>query len=132
MLAGKTVNPEPGHNQENHQSEDVPTISAPPPALAFFHIPIPEIRYGPFQEIFGHDHLNDFCGNLDGIWFCYGGGFGYHGYVDSFCRDCFLDKSFAVDNYREGVAAIQALQWKSNIEIKKREALQFTANTLKS
>ncbi|GJX71538.1 probable inactive purple acid phosphatase 28 [Tanacetum coccineum] len=100
-----------GHNQENHQSEDVPTISTPPPALAFFHIPIPEIRYGPFKEIFGeyhehvacsivnpgvlqtlvsmgdvkavfigHDHLNDFCGNLDGIWFCYGGGFGYHGY----------------------------------------------------
>lgn len=28
----------------------------------------------------GHDHTNDFCGNLDGIWFCYGGGFGYHGY----------------------------------------------------
>ena len=86
-------------------------MSAPPPALAFFHIPIPEIRYGPFKEIFGeyhehvacsivnpgvlqtlvsmgdvkavfigHDHLNDFCGNLDGIWFCYGGGFGYHGY----------------------------------------------------
>nr|GFB03862.1 hypothetical protein [Tanacetum cinerariifolium] len=36
------------------------------------------------------------------------------------------------NNYREGVAAIQALEWKSNIEIKKREALQFTANTLKS
>ncbi|KAL2930163.1 putative inactive purple acid phosphatase 28 [Bienertia sinuspersici] len=28
----------------------------------------------------GHDHINDFCGNLDGIWFCYGGGSGYHGY----------------------------------------------------
>ena len=28
----------------------------------------------------GHDHTNDFCGNLEGIWFCYGGGFGYHGY----------------------------------------------------
>ncbi|XP_020580346.1 probable inactive purple acid phosphatase 28 [Phalaenopsis equestris] len=28
----------------------------------------------------GHDHLNDFCGNLDGIWLCYGGGFGYHAY----------------------------------------------------
>ncbi|XP_074270410.1 putative inactive purple acid phosphatase 28 [Silene latifolia] len=28
----------------------------------------------------GHDHTNDFCGNLDGIWFCYGGGSGYHGY----------------------------------------------------
>lgn len=28
----------------------------------------------------GHDHINDFCGNLDGVWFCYGGGSGYHGY----------------------------------------------------
>ncbi|KAL9224731.1 hypothetical protein vseg_000740 [Gypsophila vaccaria] len=28
----------------------------------------------------GHDHTNDFCGDLDGIWFCYGGGSGYHGY----------------------------------------------------
>ncbi|KAL8223061.1 hypothetical protein R6Q57_020460 [Mikania cordata] len=93
-----------GHNQENYESEDIPS-------LAFFHIPIPEIRTGPFREIFGeyrehvacsivnsnvldtlvamgdvkavfvgHDHLNDFCGNLNGIWFCYGGGFGYHGY----------------------------------------------------
>ncbi|KAF4360614.1 hypothetical protein G4B88_005690 [Cannabis sativa] len=82
-----------------------------PPALAFFHIPIPEVRQlyyktfiGQFQEavacssvnsgvlqtlvsmgdvkgvFMGHDHKNDFCGNLDGIWFCYGGGFGYHGY----------------------------------------------------
>ncbi|PON79509.1 Phosphoesterase [Parasponia andersonii] len=82
-----------------------------PPALAFFHIPIPEIRQlyykqiiGQFQEavacssvnsgvlqtlvsmedvkgvFIGHDHNNDFCGKLDGIWFCYGGGFGYHGY----------------------------------------------------
>ncbi|XP_057978811.1 probable inactive purple acid phosphatase 28 isoform X2 [Malania oleifera] len=82
-----------------------------PPALAFFHIPIPEIRQlynqkvvGQFQEavacsvvnsgvfqtflsmgdvkaaFMGHDHVNDFCGNINGIWFCYGGGFGYHGY----------------------------------------------------
>lgn len=85
--------------------------SASTPALAFFHIPIPEIRQlynrkivGQFQEaaacsivnagalqtfismgdvkaaFMGHDHTNDFCGNLHGIWFCYGGGFGYHGY----------------------------------------------------
>ncbi|XP_009587984.1 probable inactive purple acid phosphatase 28 isoform X2 [Nicotiana tomentosiformis] len=81
------------------------------PALAFFHIPIPEIRQGPIKDIvgtdreyvacssvnsgvlktfvsmgdvkavfIGHDHTNDFCGNLEGIWFCYGGCFGYHGY----------------------------------------------------
>lgn len=36
---------------------------------------------GDVKAVFvGHDHTNDFCGNLDGIWFCYGGGFGYHGY----------------------------------------------------
>ncbi|KAJ0965596.1 hypothetical protein J5N97_026734 [Dioscorea zingiberensis] len=81
------------------------------PALAFFHIPIPEVRnlwfkkiQGTFQEyvacssvnsgvlnslvsmrdvkavFIGHDHLNDFCGELDQISFCYGGGFGYHAY----------------------------------------------------
>ncbi|KAK3134452.1 hypothetical protein QOZ80_6AG0549410 [Eleusine coracana subsp. coracana] len=81
------------------------------PALAFFHIPIPEVRglwytefKGHYQEgvacstvnsgvlgtlvsmgdvkavFLGHDHLNDFCGSLNGIWFCYGGGFGYHAY----------------------------------------------------
>ncbi|KAK1611852.1 hypothetical protein QYE76_035525 [Lolium multiflorum] len=81
------------------------------PALAFFHIPIPEVRElwytdfkGQYQEgvacslvnsgalgtlvsmgdvkgvFLGHDHLNDFCGDLNGIQFCYGGGFGYHAY----------------------------------------------------
>ncbi|KAG2699510.1 hypothetical protein I3760_07G194800 [Carya illinoinensis] len=96
--------------QNSDQSADTfPTATSP--ALAFFHIPIPEIRHlyhnkivGEFQEavacssvnsgvlqtfvsigdvqavFMGHDHKNDFCGNLDGIWFCYGGGFGYHGY----------------------------------------------------
>ncbi|KAF0924411.1 hypothetical protein E2562_010078 [Oryza meyeriana var. granulata] len=28
----------------------------------------------------GHDHVNDFCGNLNGIQLCYAGGFGYHAY----------------------------------------------------
>ncbi|KAK7329137.1 hypothetical protein VNO77_23283 [Canavalia gladiata] len=92
-----------------HPTDAISTTK--PPALAFFHIPIPEIAQlfykeivGQFQEavacsrvnsgvlqtfvsmgdvkavFIGHDHTNDFCGNLDGIWFCYGGGFGYHGY----------------------------------------------------
>ncbi|KAK2980816.1 hypothetical protein RJ640_020468, partial [Escallonia rubra] len=100
-----------GQNQDKDQSADISFLSATPPALAFFHIPIPEIRQlspkeivGHFQEyaacssvnsgvlqtlvsmgdvkavFIGHDHTNDFCGNLSGIWFCYGGGFGYHGY----------------------------------------------------
>ncbi|KAL8039989.1 hypothetical protein ABFX02_10G071300 [Erythranthe guttata] len=81
------------------------------PSLAFFHIPIPEIKEGPIYNMvgtyreyvacslvnsgvletlvsmgdvkavfIGHDHTNDFCGTLRGVWFCYGGGFGYHGY----------------------------------------------------
>ncbi|TMX03624.1 hypothetical protein EJD97_015329 [Solanum chilense] len=90
------------------QSVEIPPLN---PALAFFHIPIPEIRQGPIKDIvgtyreyvacslvnsgvlktfismrdvkaffIGHDHNNDYCGNLEGMWFCYGGGFGYHGY----------------------------------------------------
>ncbi|PWA54003.1 hypothetical protein CTI12_AA439890 [Artemisia annua] len=35
-------------------------------------------------------------------------------------------------DYREGIAAIQALESRCNIEIKKRESIEFTANTLKS
>ncbi|KAJ0557007.1 putative calcineurin-like phosphoesterase domain, ApaH type, phosphoesterase [Helianthus annuus] len=65
------------------------------PALAYFHIPLPEFAYfdssnftGVRQEgissasaVFtGHDHINDFCGKLTGINLCYGGGFGYHAY----------------------------------------------------
>ncbi|XP_055822534.1 probable inactive purple acid phosphatase 28 isoform X1 [Solanum dulcamara] len=39
------------------------------------------ISMGDVKAVFiGHDHTNDYCGNLEGIWFCYGGGFGYHGY----------------------------------------------------
>ncbi|PHT42888.1 putative inactive purple acid phosphatase 28 [Capsicum baccatum] len=94
------------------QSVEIPLLPVMhPPALAFFHIPIPEIRQGPIKDIvgtyreyvacssvnsgvlktfismgdvkavfIGHDHNNDYCGNIKGIWFCYGGGFGYHGY----------------------------------------------------
>ncbi|KAF9662954.1 hypothetical protein SADUNF_Sadunf18G0107900 [Salix dunnii] len=85
------------------------SLLSAPCALAFFHIPIPEVRRlyyqkitGQFQEVvacsavnsgvlqtlvsmgdvkavfMGHDHKNDFCGNVEGIWLCYGGGFGYH------------------------------------------------------
>ncbi|XP_051139069.1 probable inactive purple acid phosphatase 29 [Andrographis paniculata] len=36
---------------------------------------------GDVKAVFtGHDHLNDFCGNLRGINLCYAGGFGYHAY----------------------------------------------------
>lgn len=39
------------------------------------------VSMGDVKAVFiGHDHINDFCGILDGIWFCYGGGFGYHAY----------------------------------------------------
>ncbi|KAF6155643.1 hypothetical protein GIB67_034738 [Kingdonia uniflora] len=36
---------------------------------------------GDVKAVFiGHDHNNDFCGEISSIWFCYGGGSGYHGY----------------------------------------------------
>ncbi|XP_073287199.1 probable inactive purple acid phosphatase 29 [Primulina huaijiensis] len=36
---------------------------------------------GDVKAVFtGHDHLNDFCGELAGIHLCYAGGFGYHAY----------------------------------------------------
>ncbi|KAL0302592.1 UNVERIFIED_CONTAM: putative inactive purple acid phosphatase 28 [Sesamum angustifolium] len=39
------------------------------------------VSMGDVKAVFiGHDHKNDFCGTLGGLWFCYGGGFGYHGY----------------------------------------------------
>ncbi|CAA7410939.1 unnamed protein product [Spirodela intermedia] len=83
----------------------------PAPAMAFFHIPLPEFgSFGPGNStgvrqegissaavnsglfaamvaagdvkaaFVGHDHINDFCGELAGVNLCYGGGFGYHAY----------------------------------------------------
>lgn len=82
------------------------------PALAFFHIPLPEynevwdfhpcvgvkyenvccpkINTGFFAAMHergdvlgtfvGHDHVNDYAGNLYGIWLCYGRGSGFNTY----------------------------------------------------
>ncbi|KAK6921521.1 Calcineurin-like phosphoesterase domain, ApaH type, partial [Dillenia turbinata] len=39
------------------------------------------VEAGDVKAVFtGHDHLNDFCGELSGINLCYAGGFGYHAY----------------------------------------------------
>jgi len=39
------------------------------------------VSAGDVKAVFtGHDHLNDFCGNLMNIQLCYAGGFGYHAY----------------------------------------------------
>ncbi|KAL9267951.1 putative inactive purple acid phosphatase 29 [Drosera capensis] len=39
------------------------------------------VETGDAKAVFtGHDHLNDFCGELTGIYLCYAGGFGYHAY----------------------------------------------------
>lgn len=39
------------------------------------------VAAGDVKAVFtGHDHLNDFCGELSGIHLCYAGGFGYHAY----------------------------------------------------
>jgi len=91
----------------------------PLPALAFFHIPLPEyndvwdtctcygykyenvccpklnsgffaamLEAGDVMATFaGHDHLNDFCGDLYGIRLCYGRATGYNTYgKDGFAR----------------------------------------------
>lgn len=39
------------------------------------------VAAGDVKAVFtGHDHVNDFCGELTGIQLCYAGGFGYHAY----------------------------------------------------
>ncbi|KVH92377.1 probable inactive purple acid phosphatase 29 isoform X2 [Cynara cardunculus var. scolymus] len=39
------------------------------------------VEVGDVKAVFtGHDHINDFCGQLTGIHLCYAGGFGYHAY----------------------------------------------------
>ncbi|KAF8015123.1 hypothetical protein BT93_H0808 [Corymbia citriodora subsp. variegata] len=39
------------------------------------------VEAGDVKAVFtGHDHVNDFCGELTGIELCYAGGFGYHAY----------------------------------------------------
>ncbi|CAH9103571.1 unnamed protein product [Cuscuta europaea] len=39
------------------------------------------VETGDVKAVFtGHDHINDFCGELLGINLCYAGGFGYHAY----------------------------------------------------
>ncbi|KAK5812400.1 hypothetical protein PVK06_027829 [Gossypium arboreum] len=39
------------------------------------------VEAGDVKVIFtGHDHLNDFCGQMTGIQLSYAGGFGYHAY----------------------------------------------------
>ena len=39
------------------------------------------LEAGDVKAVFvGHDHVNDFCGNMFGINLCYGGGVGYHAY----------------------------------------------------
>ncbi|XP_068635780.1 probable inactive purple acid phosphatase 29 [Aristolochia californica] len=42
------------------------------------------VEAGDVMAVFtGHDHLNDFCGQLTGIHLCYAGGFGYHAYGEA-------------------------------------------------
>ncbi|KAK4741010.1 hypothetical protein SAY87_024598 [Trapa incisa] len=53
-------------------------ISSPSMNSGFFTT---MLESGDVKAVFtGHDHLNDFCGDLMGINLCYAGGFGYHAY----------------------------------------------------
>lgn len=39
------------------------------------------VEAGDVKGVFtGHDHVNDFCGEVNNIQLCYAGGFGYHAY----------------------------------------------------
>lgn len=39
------------------------------------------VAMGDVKVVFmGHDHINDCCGKIHGIWLCYGGAVGYHAY----------------------------------------------------
>lgn len=39
------------------------------------------VEAGDVRVVFtGYDYINDFCGKLVDIYFCYGGGFGYYVY----------------------------------------------------
>lgn len=109
--------------------------AAPLPALAFFHIPLPEydtvwetrpcrgVKYedvccpthnsGFFAALkqggdvlgtfVGHDHINDYDGELDGIRLCYGRGTGYNTYG----RDGF-PRGARVIRLRAGVRAFDS------------------------
>lgn len=53
-------------------------ISSPSVNSGFFTT---MLESGDVKAVFiGHDHVNDFCGDLMGINLCYAGGFGYHAY----------------------------------------------------
>lgn len=53
-------------------------ISSPSVNSGFFTT---MVEAGDVKATFvGHDHINDFCGELRGMYLCYGGGFGYHAY----------------------------------------------------
>ncbi|WZZ44307.1 hypothetical protein YC2023_040566 [Brassica napus] len=45
------------------------------------------VARGDVKSVFvGHDHVNDFCGEIKGVNLCYGGGFGYHAYGKAGCE----------------------------------------------
>ncbi|KAI3918474.1 hypothetical protein MKX01_041794 [Papaver californicum] len=54
-------------------------LISPPSVNSGFFTTLRDV--GDVKAVFtGHDHLNDFCGELTGIHLCYAGGFGYHAY----------------------------------------------------
>ncbi|WCJ22549.1 purple acid phosphatase 29 [Euphorbia peplus] len=65
-------------DSSNFTGEKQEGISSPSVNTGFFTT---MVESGDVKAVFtGHDHLNDFCGRLNGIQLCYAGGFGYHAY----------------------------------------------------
>jgi len=97
--------------------------------LAFYHIPVPEYKQvkilkgvqgetpcspdhnsgffkamkqkGDIQATFvGHDHLNDYVGELDNIWLCYGR-------VSGFTEPTYYSEEIHLTNHKRGARVIE-------------------------
>jgi hypothetical protein len=68
-------------NQSNMVGVKQEGISSPFWNSGFF---LSMLEDGDVKAAFvGHDHKNDFCGDLEGLKLCYAGGFGYHAYGEA-------------------------------------------------
>ncbi|KAF8379879.1 hypothetical protein HHK36_027344 [Tetracentron sinense] len=73
------------------------------------------VAAGDVKAVFtGHDHLNDFCGELTGINLCYGGGFGYHAYGKAgWARRARVVVATLEKTKKEGWGAVKSIRtWK--------------------
>ncbi|XP_047338652.1 probable inactive purple acid phosphatase 29 [Impatiens glandulifera] len=78
------------------------------------------VEAGDVKAVFtGHDHVNEFCGELMDIHLCYAGGFGYHAYGKAgWSRRArmviaSLEKTTTIDDHNGGWGAVKSIKtWK--------------------